>query len=293
MPDYGRMWLWVNLVAPFQASQLEAADHEFAITESISAVLDADFADWQAEFEVCTNDAKTGAARLDWPDFHRRGLALAQRLRAEMPDNISVFYQKPFEDPNEQFEETKEVLRDGLKTLPAQARRLRSGRQEPEWLPATILSGAQTEVGRAALDWAICERIPHAGWCRKQSQATDAGLNLKYQLHQTQSCSERFVMAHNVLASDATLIMTDGPLRGVGKIALELCRQHGKPFYLVNLSELTISAAADEIRGWLMATKITQLNVAGPSGIRKLQLYRLVFAVLDELIPWISVDEDV
>ncbi len=293
MPDYGHMWLWVNLVAAPDISRLEASDYEHAIIDSVSAALDADLADWQAEFEYCVNDAKTGAARLDWLDFHRRGLALARRLRAEMPDNISVFYQKPFEDPNEQFEETKDVLRDGLKTLPAQARRLRSGRQVPEWLPVTILSGAQTEVGRAALDWAICERIPHAGWCRKQRQTADAGLNLKYQLHQTQSRSERFVMEQNVFASDATLIMTDAPLRGAGKLALELCRQHGKPFYLVNLSELTISAAADEIRAWLMATNVARLNVAGPSSIRKQQLYRLVFAVLDELVPWIGFDEDV
>lgn len=68
--------------------------------------------------------------------------------------------------------------------------------------------------------------------------------------------------------------------------------QHGKPFYLVNLSELTISAAADKIRAWLMTTNVAQLNVAGPSGIRKQQLYRLVFAVLDELVPWTGFDED-
>jgi len=36
-----------------------------AIIESIYAALDADFADWQTEFEYRVNDAKTGAARLD------------------------------------------------------------------------------------------------------------------------------------------------------------------------------------------------------------------------------------
>ena len=65
MPDYGRMWLWVNLVAAPDISRLEASDYEHAIIDSVSAALDADLADWQAEFEDCVNDAKTGAARLD------------------------------------------------------------------------------------------------------------------------------------------------------------------------------------------------------------------------------------
>jgi len=293
MPDYGRMWLWINLVAPLQTSRLEGADYEHAIIESISAALDADLADWQAEFEVCTNDAKTGAAWLDWPAFHQRGLALARRLRAELSDDIGVYYQKPFEDPNEQFEETKELLRDGVITLPAQARRLRSGRQVPDWLPAQILSGGQTGVSRAALDWAITERIPHCGWCPKERKAADGELSCRYQLQESDTKSHRLPTEQNVLASDATLIMTAGPLIGASKLTYEFCQQHHKPRYVVNLSDLTIAGAADVIRCWLMGENVRRLNVTGPSESRKQQIYRTAFAVLDALIPLVESEEEV
>ncbi len=37
----------------------------------------------------------------------------------------------------------------------------------PGWLPLKIVSGGQTGVDRAALDWALRHNIPHGGWCPK------------------------------------------------------------------------------------------------------------------------------
>ncbi len=72
---------------------------------------------------------------------------------------------------------------------------------------------------------------------------------------------------------------------GGSKLTFELCQDHHKPCCVVNLSDLTISGAAEAIRRWLMGEKIKRLNVAGPSESRNQQIYRFAFAVLDALIP--------
>ncbi|MBK7135419.1 MAG: hypothetical protein IPH73_04075 [Rhodocyclales bacterium] len=39
-----------------------------------------------------------------------------------------------------------------------------------------IVSGAQTGADRAALDWAIANRVPHGGWCPDGRFAEDVYL---------------------------------------------------------------------------------------------------------------------
>jgi len=48
-----------------------------------------------------------------------------------------------------------------------------------------IVSGGQTGVDRAALDFAIESDLPHGGWCPKGRLAEDAILDSRYQLKET------------------------------------------------------------------------------------------------------------
>jgi len=45
-----------------------------------------------------------------------------------------------------------------------------------------IISGAQTDADRAALDWTIENGVPHGGWCPKGRRAGDGPIVGKYRL---------------------------------------------------------------------------------------------------------------
>jgi hypothetical protein len=52
-------------------------------------------------------------------------------------------------------------------------------------MPMKIVSGGQTGVDRAALDWAIQRGIPHGGWCPRGRRAEDGRIPERYRLRET------------------------------------------------------------------------------------------------------------
>lgn len=81
-------------------------------------------------------------------------------------------------------------------------------KREPKRPRFCIISGGQTGVDRAALDWAIANRIPHGGWCPKGRRAEDGPLPRRYKLRETPSRSYAQRTRWNVRDSDATLIFS-------------------------------------------------------------------------------------
>lgn len=75
-----------------------------------------------------------------------------------------------------------------------------------------IISGGQTGADRAALDAAIKLEIPHGGWVPKGRKAEDGVIPEKYQLQEMPTAKYPERTENNVLHSDATLILTHGPL---------------------------------------------------------------------------------
>lgn len=61
----------------------------------VSKALEADFAKWMGLFGRYSD--KPG---FDWDNFHRQGIALARRLKAELGDQARVVYDTPVEDPS-------------------------------------------------------------------------------------------------------------------------------------------------------------------------------------------------
>jgi hypothetical protein len=140
----------------------------------------------------------------------------------------------------------------------------------------TIRSGGQTGVDRAALDFAIANAIPYAGWCPRGGWAEDLmtppGLLAKYPgLAETPSAQPEQRTAWNVRDSRATLVLTDDP---------DLDTSHGtrftilcaeliflRPFHIVNLAS---AEAADLAAQWLVTLMASSgddtfvVNVAGP-----------------------------
>ncbi len=91
----------------------------------VSAELERDFAQWVGWFDSGCR-SRDDRPTFDWPEFHRQGLALTIRLKAEIGDQARVMYDKAFEDPTADPTQRVEVLADGsLRTIHLQ--------MGPEW----------------------------------------------------------------------------------------------------------------------------------------------------------------
>lgn len=81
---------------------------------TVSKALEADFATWVTWFE---REALNDPPAMDWEAFHRQGIALARRLKAELGAQVRVVYDVPVEDPSYRtyrgFDVRTEILRGG------------------------------------------------------------------------------------------------------------------------------------------------------------------------------------
>lgn len=123
-----------------------------------------------------------------------------------------------------------------------------------------IVSGGQTGVDRAALDFALERGIPCGGWCPRDRAADDGRIPDRYPLQEVTG-GYRVRTEKNVVDSDATLILIVDKLSGGTLLTRNLCRKHGKPHLVV---KLTAPGALDTARRWIVGTEISVLNVAGP-----------------------------
>jgi Circularly permutated YpsA SLOG family len=129
-----------------------------------------------------------------------------------------------------------------------------------------IISGGQTGVDRAALDFAIEHDIPHGGWCPKGRKAEDGPLAAKYLLSETPSSSYPQRTERNVRDSDGSVIFSIAPaLTGGSKKTIDFAIKHNKPWL-----HLHKGGAAPEITllRFIREHTIATLNVAGPGRAR-------------------------
>ncbi len=125
-----------------------------------------------------------------------------------------------------------------------------------------IISGGQTGVDRAGLDFAIETGIEHGGYCPKGRRAEDGRIPAKYNLIETESADYEERTERNLTESDGTLIMYIGKMRGGTLLTSALCRKEGKPCLIIDLNHLTEGTARDFTK-WLMDNGIRVLNIAG------------------------------
>ncbi len=130
-----------------------------------------------------------------------------------------------------------------------------------------IISGGQTGVDRAALDFAIEHDIPHGGWCPKGRKSEDGPLEPKYRVTETPSASYPQRTEWNVRDSDGSVIFSIAPtLTGGSKKTIEFAIKLKKPW--LHLYE---GAASPEIAlsKFIREHKIATLNVAGPQASKE------------------------
>jgi putative molybdenum carrier protein len=143
-----------------------------------------------------------------------------------------------------------------------------------------IVSGGQTGVDRAALDFAIANGIEHGGWCPLGRLAEDGTIPPCYRLKEIPNASYSERTERNVLDSDGTLIFARGLPLSEGTLFTQDCaRKHGKPYLVVYELE-GLEKASRVTAAFLSAQEIRVLNVAGP---RESQASRLGVFVRDVL----------
>ncbi|MBF0589054.1 MAG: putative molybdenum carrier protein [Magnetococcales bacterium] len=135
-----------------------------------------------------------------------------------------------------------------------------------------IVSGGQTGVDRAALDFALERHIPCGGWCPSGRRAMDGPIPPHYPLQETPSRAYSQRTGWNVRDSDGTLIIGfGGPLSGGTALTLRVAEKQGKPCKVVSLN-LTMDPNC--VLNWVLAVGIKTLNVAGPREDADLRVYQ-------------------
>ena len=149
----------------------------------------------------------------------------------------------------------------------------------------TIVSGGQSGADRAALDWAIRQGIPYAGWCPHGGLAEDLteppGLLATYPLlRETSRPDVDDRTTFNVRDSDATLLVIlpgTEPSGGTAFTRDEALRL-GRPHLL------TDGVDPEVVGAWLASLPAGMiLNVAGPRESKAPGIYLAVTALLDAL----------
>lgn len=124
-----------------------------------------------------------------------------------------------------------------------------------------IVSGGQTGVDRAALDVALALGIPCGGWVPRGRRAEDGRIADRYPLREAPGPSYAMRTRLNVRDSDATLVLCRGTPTGGTALTLAFAQQLGRPARIVDLDA---AEPPPQTRGWLAATGVRTLNVAGP-----------------------------
>lgn len=147
-----------------------------------------------------------------------------------------------------------------------------------------IISGGQTGADRAALDFALERNIPIGGFVPKARLAEDGRIPEKYKnLEETESGDPAARTALNIKNSDATLILSNGALKGGSKLTLEFAEKYRKPFLHVDLSILKMDDAARETKRWLASLRCGALNIAGARASEDAEIYARTKEFLTEL----------
>ena len=147
---------------------------------------------------------------------------------------------------------------------------------------ARIVSGGQSGVDRAALDWATVHGVPYAGWCPAGGWAEDLteppGLLARYAgLRVTPSSDPAERTRWNVRDSDVTLVVTGAPSPGT-ELTVAVARELGRPCVVTDGGEGVVPALVGALGGF--GGGVT-LNVAGPRASECAKGYDVTWGALD------------
>ncbi len=143
-----------------------------------------------------------------------------------------------------------------------------------------IISGGQTGADRAALEWAMANRVPHGGWCPAGRKAEDGRIPPQFNLVEMRSRSYALRTRRNVHSSDGTVIFSlHERLMGGSSLTAEMARKFRKPLLHLVASRGVVECA-QQLDAFIKGNGITGLNVAGPRASEEDGVGEFVHAVL-------------
>ncbi|MEE4603304.1 MAG: putative molybdenum carrier protein [Desulfobacteraceae bacterium] len=144
-----------------------------------------------------------------------------------------------------------------------------------------IISGGQPGVERAALDAAIKLNIPHKGWTYKTRRTDEGILPDKYRVKESEDISFSDRIEKNVLASDATAILTRGGLTIGLKIVKDCAEKHNRPYLHIDLNENPLNSASALIRKWMINNQLEAIYFTGSKSIDDIHLNQEVIRIIE------------
>lgn len=145
-----------------------------------------------------------------------------------------------------------------------------------------IISGGQTGVDRAALDFALENNIRCSGWCPKGRRADDGPIPLSYPLRETKKSRYRERTIKNVEESQGLLVFVDGkPDKGT-ILAIDQAENRNIPTYIIHLT-MNVEDQETGILNLLENNNISVINIVGPRESNSPGIYNKTKAFLEEL----------
>lgn len=145
-----------------------------------------------------------------------------------------------------------------------------------------VVSGGQTGVDRAALDWAIGHGVEHGGWCPVGRISEDGVIPPHYALTELATGGYRQRTKRNVFDNDATLVVNMGALDGGTLATVQFAQRAGKPILVVQLDHVDdVPSGASQVAQWLNTCRPMSLNVAGPRESKRPGITVLSMRLLD------------
>ena len=108
----------------------------------------------------------------------------------------------------------------------------------------TFISGGQTGIDRAMLDFCMDNHLRCGGWCPDHRQAEDGTIDPGYPVKELAGASYTQRTQANVRESDATVIIFHGEMTGGTLKSREFALGNHKPLLLLDMREITVEEAA-------------------------------------------------
>jgi hypothetical protein len=151
-----------------------------------------------------------------------------------------------------------------------------------------IISGGQTGVDRAALDFAVKHGIECGGWCPKGRVDELGRIPNRYPVKELEHGSFAERTLQNVKDSDGTIVIYFAHLRGGTEFTVECCEHLKRSYKLIEAAKISAENASKSILDFVRDHAINILNIAGPRQSEWPEGYRYTFRALDNFLNLIT-----
>jgi hypothetical protein len=146
-----------------------------------------------------------------------------------------------------------------------------------------IITGGQTGIDRAALDYCLEKHRPCGGWCPEGRMAEDGPISLMYPVKELAGAGYEQRTFANVRDSDATAIFYPGALNGGTLKSYEFVKKEGNPFLLLDMLHLKPEGASLHLLEFVDRYRPGILNISGPRESECPMGYDFCYEVLQQV----------